>query len=308
LAKRLKLTPRIVLAGNMHVASKKCLLAATLVSSALASAGDSWVPHRDCAHCQHSLVPYTTQDDLQPEKRSPFRPVALSHSPREFAVMSLNHIKYAVAAASHPKTFTQRYAQSPFARLQDISESRVAVQVIVRALITYAIFTVLALLVMTQWSPADLPWDPEVGESPSDPAEAWSDSPFNSFDDPRIFRWALCCPGTRWAQTSAETGFMPFWVAFWSMSFLWLIKWIYFWICTWFLLFDLTGILVLLHRRRLRGKLKAPTGWSTCAWDCCMSFFCAFNVIVHEAKVAKAIVEQANLKKNEEKVNKHQEC
>jgi len=196
--------------------------------------------------------------------------------------------------ATHPRTLMERYRLSPFMKVQDVSKARILRQVIVRTAITHAIISSLILLFLKFYDPRDLP--PEPRTSDRSPQEEWEVGPLQAMEDMSVTKWSLFCPGIRWAQTAEQTGFMSFWLAFWSMSFLWLIKWFYFWICTWFMLFDLTGFLTLVHRRRLRHMLKLPAGPLTWLQDCGFSFFCAFNVIAHEARVVKAMAEKGEAK------------
>mmetsp|Transcript_126618 Transcript_126618/g.369979 ORF Transcript_126618/g.369979 Transcript_126618/m.369979 type:complete len:293 (+) Transcript_126618:55-933(+) len=229
------------------------------------------------------------------ESERSFVPVALARSPQEFVRLSLDHAGYAFQRIRHPVTWRERYRQSPFRKVQDVTQARIWKQIAIRAAISCGIFSTLSFLTVIFRDPRKMPLEPRQ-DSDRDPRAEWDVGPMRIMEDMEISVWAGWCPGIRWAQTAEQTGFMRFWPAFCIMTFLWTIKWIYFWICTWFMLFDLTGLVLICHRRRMRQRLELPSGLLTWGEDCCLSFFCAFNVIAHEARVAKAMLLQAEPK------------
>lgn len=230
------------------------------------------------------------------DSQNKFVPVAMSRSPTEFFHISWDHVVYIADKVTRRKTLFERYKEGPANRVQDIGSPVVWHQVLRRAAVTHAIILALVLLIM-HFNPRDLPLDPPK-DTDRDPEAEWAVGPFNAMEDMQVTKWALFCPGTRWAQTAEQTGFLSFWVAFWIINVLWFVKWIYFWICTWFMLFDITGLVLIVHRRRMRRLLGLPTGILTWGEDCCLSFFCAFNIIAHEARVAKAVLRKTQTPKD----------
>jgi len=157
------------------------------------------------------------------------------------------------------------------------------------SLLTWAIYTILLLLVYTVAYKRDGPED--VEEPGADAVETFTKSHFDCLSDSRICICAFVCPPLRWADTMDHMDVLRFSTGLTLFVILALVNEIVFSVM---FLGLATTILMLYGRQEIRKKIHVQNSdVETCFLDFCFVLLCPWCAIAQEARVSRELRQAA---------------